>query len=520
MYAFAAWDRQSRNLFLVRDRVGEKPLYFGVFDRTLYFASELRAVELGIGSSLTIDRRAVAALLQLSYIPAPYSIYQGIRKLEPATILTVKRDEQSGVISYYQKRYWQLPPSGSRAARTLAAATDELEALLTNSVRQQMVADVPVGAFLSGGVDSSAVVGLMQHVSASPVHTFTVGFQDALFDESRFAREAAEFLGTTHTEIILSADEASLTLRQLPGAIDEPFADSSQLPTYLVSKVARRDVTVCLSGDGGDELFGGYPRYELGADLWRRMARVPFPVRRALGSTLQTIAPAGFDSVLHWLKLAGIGRNVSGHRLHRLARAIGARSIAELYTRLVSQWHTTEESVVLGSRDFFEFPFDSEGGLPNIGTIEHMRRADFAYYLPDDIMTKVDRASMAVSLETRAPLLDHRIVEFAFTLQEDLLIQDGITKRVLRALAERYVPPSVFDRPKAGFGIPVGEWLRGRLRPWAEAMLDQERLARQGLLDPVPIGKLWRQHLAGSRDRQAYLWPVLMLQAWMEARGR
>lgn len=520
MFAFALWDRQDRVLHLARDRFGEKPLYYGVFGSTVVFGSELKALVAFPGLSLEIDRNALSMLMQYGYIPSPCSIYSGIHKLEPGTTLSVQVGLDSQPRVRESQSYWSidridLPKRRTEyAARDDKSLIDELHALIKDSVRQQMVADVPLGAFLSGGVDSSAVVSLMQAQSSRPVRTFTIGFDDESYNEARYAKAVAAHLGTDHTELYVTGKDASSVIPRLPEIYDEPFADSSQIPTFLIADLTRKHVTVSLSGDGGDELFGGYPRYSLGDELWRRVKCLPRFARLSTAHILNAFSPESWDRFLRLAIPVRLRSTLSGHRLHRFSRLLDVSDFDTMYSYLVSQWQA-EDGVVLGASVGKSARRFGQAGSTEESYFNRMRRFDLRHYLPDDILTKVDRATMAVSLESRAPFLDYRLADFAWALPERVLSRNGESKWILRQVLDRYVPRPLIERPKAGFSIPLANWLRTELRDWAEDLLDNRRLLDQGYLNTKLVRQTWSEHLSGSHDRQAYLWNILMFQAWL-----
>ena len=496
MFALAVVDRSARTLALARDRFGEKPLYYGWSGSTFLFASETSALRAHPDFDPAVDRDAVAALLRHSYVPAPASIHRHAAKLPPGCLLEVELDAPAG--SARPEPYWSLrdvavagrsrPFAGSHEE-----AVDQLDAVLGAAVAESMVADVPLGAFLSGGVDSSLVVALMQRRATGPVRTYTVGFAEPEFDEADHARAVAAHLGTQHTELYVTPAEALAVIPELADIYDEPFADASQVPTALVARLARRDVTVALSGDGGDELFAGYTRYGTAARRWELSRRLPGPARSALSSLLA-------------------GR---GHRATRVSAMLAAARPEELHRMLLTHW-TAPDSVVLGAAEGPDAFTDPARSAPLTDVVDRLMHADAVQYLPDAVLVKLDRAAMATSLETRVPLLDPRVAELAWSLPAGLRQRDGRSKWVLRQLLHRYVPEELVDRPKKGFGVPVGTWLRGPLRPWAEDLLSADRLARQGLLAVDAVRAVWADHLAERRDAQHELWNVLMLQAWLE----
>jgi asparagine synthase (glutamine-hydrolysing) len=484
------------------------------------FGSELQALRAHSAFRSEIDRGSLKLLLRYNAIPAPYSIYQGISKLLPGSLLTVSLEQKEPV----HTTYW----SGAQVALAGKAnpfdggsdqAVDALEVLLKDAVSKQMMADVPLGAFLSGGVDSSTVVALMQAQSAQPVKTFTIGFQETGYNEAEHAKAVAQHLGTDHTELYLTAEQAMGVIPLLPSLYDEPFADSSQIPTFLVSQLAKQHVAVSLSGDAGDELFCGYNRYQLTSRLWNKLSVMPFPLRRFAAAASTQISPStwtriagAIDGLLpNTLKFSNVGE-----KIHKGAGVLASSSVDDLYRGLVSIWNDPS-SVVIDGVEPETMPTVAVPHLPGLEDAERMMVLDMLTYLPDDILTKVDRAAMGVSLETRVPFLDHRVVEFAWALPQELKLCDGQTKWVLRQVLNRYVPKSLIDRPKMGFGVPLDSWLRGPLRPWAEALLDESRLEREGYFHPAPIRLKWKQHLSGQRNWQHQLWGVLMFQVWLES---
>lgn len=522
MFAFAVWDRQTCTLTLARDRLGEKPLYYGWQDGTFLFGSELKALRAHPAFLNQIDRGALSLFLRSSYVPAPYSIYKGISKLPAGCLLTVslKRPEPELL------RYW----SGSDVATSGVAngvtgstgqAVDELEALLKDAVRQQMMADVPLGAFLSGGVDSSTVVALMQAQSSRPVKTFTIGFHETGYNEAEHAMLVARHLGTDHTELYVSADQAMAVIPRLPVMYDEPFADSSQIPTFLVSQLARQHVTVSLSGDAGDELFCGYNRYQLTHKLWSRLSRIPLPLRRLGAGALTSVSPDVWSRVGR--AAGGLLPRAArvaqlGDKVHKGAGVLASESADALYIGLVSHWHDPA-AVVINGREPPTLLSGHAPDLQGLDDVQRMMALDLLTYLPDDILAKVDRAAMAVSLETRVPFLDHRVVEMAWRLPLDMKLRDGQSKWILRQVLYRHVPQALIERPKVGFGIPIDSWLRGPLRQWAEELLDESRLKAEGYFHPAEIRQKWQEHLSGKRNWQHQLWNVLMFQAWLESQN-
>lgn len=526
MFAFAVWDRSTRVLTLGRDRLGEKPLYYGWqgigAESAFLFGSELKALKEHPVFNAHVDRNALALYMRHNNVPAPYSIYEGIRKLMPGTLLTVSLSSPEPQF----ETYW----SGAATAingvlhpyeGSPTSAVESLDILLKDAIGQQMTADVPLGAFLSGGVDSSTVVALMQAQSSRPVKTFSIGFNESDYDEAIYAKDVAHHLGTDHTELYVSPEQAMSVIPNLPVIYDEPFADSSQIPTFLVSEMARQHVAVSLSGDAGDELFSGYNRYQITANTWSRLGKLPKPVRVAIAAGILKVSPKKWDSVAKHTPLANNWAGI-GYKLHKAAGVMAATSANELYQGLVSQW-TRPEDIVLGAREPSTLLTGNKPELSGLNDVEQMMALDMLTYLPDDILTKVDRAAMAVSLETRVPFLDHRVVEFAWSLPLEYKLRredNGYkTKWALRQVLYRYVPKHLVERPKMGFGIPIDSWLRGPLRDWAENLLDESRLLREGYFNPTPIRQRWLEHLSGARDWQHSLWCVLMFQAWLEEHG-
>ena len=579
MFAIALWDTQSRTLHLARDRFGEKPLYYGwvstarTAEPAFVFGSELKALRAYPGFANPVSREALALYMRFTYVPAPYSIYQNIFKLEPGCMLSIDTDFSTNSIGNINPalpqvgklfeavhaptassaplrppavqgglrmhRWWSLASVVEAGAQNQISSEDEaletLEQRLKDSVRMQSLADVPLGAFLSGGVDSSCIVALMNAQASSPVKTFTVGFEEAGFDETPYARAVAKHLGTAHNELFVSAIEAQGVISDLPAMYDEPFADSSQIPTYLVCKAARQQVTVAISGDAGDELFGGYNRYFWGPRIWDRLAWMPYPARQVLGAAIQAVPTAGWDFLSRPVNaLLPASKNFVrvGDRFHKLAARLGGvQNLDELYNSLVSEWQDPAQLVKgAGSENDGEIDCNLREPAsmlsdpwPAAGAEQFQLRMmyrDTMTYLPDDILCKVDRAAMATSLETRVPFLDHRVAELAWRLPLNMKIRNGQGKWALRQILYKYVPKELIDRPKAGFSIPIGQWLRGPFKDWAEAMLDEKRLEVEGYFYPKPIREKWLQHLSGRYDHTASLWAVLMFQSWLDSTSR
>ncbi len=523
MFAFALWDRRERTLFLARDRLGEKPLYYGWSGGVFLFGSELKALRAHPAFTATINRDALTLLLRHNYIPAPYSIYQGIAKLPPAAFATLTwpalaRHADPAIESYWSFREVAEAGIAYPLPADETAAIGELDTLLRDAVARQMVADVPLGAFLSGGVDSSTIVALMQAQSSRPVKTFTIGFHEAGYNEAEYAHAVARHLGTDHTELYVTPQQAQAVIPRLPQLYDEPFADSSQIPTVLISQLARTQVTVSLSGDAGDELFGGYNRYFLAERIWNSLSRLPPSLRAGMARLLLSIPTPWLDRVLNTLRPVlpqSLRYPQPGDKLHKLAELFTLQNAEHLYRQLVSHWDQPETLVIGGQEPATALTDTGQwANLPDF--TQRMMYLDTLTYLPDDILVKVDRATMSVSLESRVPFLDHRVVEWAWRVPLNLKIRNGEGKWLLRQVLYRYVPKELIERPKQGFGVPIDHWLRGPLREWAEALLDESRLRQEGFFNPQPIRTKWTEHLVGTRNWQYYLWDVLMFQAWLE----
>ncbi|HEX8410852.1 MAG TPA: asparagine synthase (glutamine-hydrolyzing) [Thermoanaerobaculia bacterium] len=513
MFAFALWDQRERTLHLVRDRMGVKPMYYGFAGNTLLFGSELKALRRHPDFDATLDRNAVAAYLRYLYVPAPLSIYRGICKQTPGTIVTITPNRDVRTTTYWSAHEAAEKGAAHRFVGSAEDAADELDVLLRDAVAMRMVADVPLGVFLSGGIDSSLVTALMQAQATQPVKTFTIGFSEGGYNEAEFAASIAKHLGTAHTELYVTPQDAMDVIPRLPEMYDEPFADSSQIPTYLVSMMARRHVTVSLSGEGGDEVFGGYRRYFEGQRLLRTFGRVPSPLRRVLGRGINAVPSPTWDRVLKWRMPQ------AGTQMRKLARVLSSPNLDSLYDDLVTHWPA---GVVHDSA--IPAPVTSTVQNP----VERMMLLDQLTYLPDDILAKVDRASMAASLEAREPLLDHRVIELAWSLPLEMKVRGGTGKKILRDVLDRYVPRELIDRPKMGFKVPIDTWLTGPLRGWAEGLLEEKRLREQGLLDVAQVREAWESFgtvngapangaLASSRPPAGadQIWAVLMLQAWL-----
>lgn len=515
MFAFAVWDREERSLTLARDRLGEKPLFYGWQGGAFLFGSEIKALKAHPNFNTEINRGALSLMLRHNSIPAPHSIYKDIYKLEPGCLLTLTSQCSAPKV----RRYWSAIKVAQQGVRTpfngsILEALDHFEWLARNAIAQQMQADVPLGAFLSGGIDSSVVVALMQAQSSRPVKTFTIGFNETDYNEAAHAKEVAEYLGTEHTELYVTPKEAINVIPRLPFLYDEPFSDSSQISSFLVSQLAKQNVTVALSGDGGDELFCGYNRYHITAKLWNKVSRIPMGMRNLLAKGLTTIPPEKWDGLVKFIPGARCFTHF-GDKLHKGASVLAYSSIDEVYLRLRSDLDNPS-ALVIGGQEPPTLLSGNEPNLADLGPIERMMALDTVTYLADDILVKVDRAAMGVSLETRIPFLDHRMVEFAWRLPLSVKLHNGQSKWLLRQLLYRYIPRKIVERPKAGFGVPLHNWLRGPLYDWVEGLLDEYRLQQEGMFNPLSVHRLWDEHKTGKRNWTAILWSVLMFQSWME----
>ena len=523
MFSFALWDRRSKNLTLAKDRIGEKPLYYGFSGKSLVFASELKAILKFPNFSRIIDRNALSLYFQFGYIPAGYSIYKDISKLIPGTFITFSmKDIKYKIIPKYNQ-YWSFnqislnqfnkPFIGSETA-----AINKLEILLEKSIKSQLIGDVPIGAFLSGGIDSTTVVSLMQNLSSKPVQTFTVGFNEKIYDESFKAKNVSKYLGTIHNEIFLSSEEAKNIIPILPDIYDEPFSDVSQIPTYLISKLSSEKVKVCLSGDGGDELFCGYNRHLLIPKLWNILKRIPIPLRNFIAIFIRLIPQSTWDNFYYYFKIflpKYLQLNNPTLKFHKLSDIICSQTLFDIYLCLVSSWDSSSTisnhftNLILGKQ--FDFTNYSKHNP------EHqMMLLDSISYLPNDILVKVDRAAMYSSLETRMPMLDNKIIEFAWSIPLSMKIKNNQSKWILKELLNRYIPQNIIEGPKSGFSVPIAEWLRGPLKEWANELLDSKLIYSQKYLSPKIIRKKWHEHLSGNKDWSSQLWTILMFQAWAQ----
>lgn len=526
MFALALWNRSSSTLMLARDRFGEKPLYFGWQNGVFLFGSELKALKAHPAFGNEVSRDSLCLLLRHNCVPAPHSIYKGVHKLRPGHYLTLTPNALNLGESPEPVSYWRLQEPVDQGRSEIfvgsdAEAVDALEGVLGASVRRQMVADVPLGAFLSGGVDSSTIVALMQASASQPVKTFTIGSSSSQYDESMHARAVAQHLGTDHTELILQPEDGLDIIPDLPTMYCEPFGDSSQLPTFLVSKLASGHVKVALTGDGGDEVFGGYNRYLDARAVWSKVAKFPSPLRRFAAAGLRSVPPHTWDSLFDLSSKVLPNRlhlSAPGDKAHKLAGVLGTASETNFYRQLTSHWDDPT-SVVLGGAEPPTVITDRGQWPETSDFVEWMMAMDTLTYLTDDILVKVDRAAMAVSLESRVPMLDPSVVGLAWRMPLDKKVRAGEGKWLLRQLLYRHVPKILIERPKMGFGFPLDSWLRGPLREWAELLLNEERLRREGYFRPEIVRGMWLDHLGGKRNHQHQLWTILMFQAWLEEQG-
>jgi asparagine synthase (glutamine-hydrolysing) len=526
MFAFSLWDKQQRILHLARDRMGEKPLYYGMNNKVFFFGSQLKAFTQHPDWQAEINRDALGLFMQYGYIPAPYSIYKNIFKLPPGTFLSIPVNTSESIANNIPeaKQYWSyldsiVMSSDEEYRGDENGAMSELERILTRSITDQMVADVPLGAFLSGGIDSSLITALMQANSTTPVKTFSIGFKEKKYNEAQHASAVAKHLGTEHHELYLSPEDTLSMVPNIADVYDEPFADPSQIPTILLSQLARQHVTVSLSGDGGDELFCGYSRYFTDSRRWASINRLPYPARKVLSSLLLTTPYQVFNVLLYWTRLFRTPDGKKGSyasALIKLAEEMKFDHFGQFYDFRCSNWkHPTE--IVLNSQPTDSMTRDlSMNSLNFSEQCRYMMSFDTQQYLPDDILVKVDRAAMSTSLETRVPLLDHRVIEFSNSLPLSMKVRNGDFKWLLKKLLYKYVPQSLVDRPKMGFGVPIGSWLRGPLTEWSQSMLNETRLKDEGYLNSALVSKKWRDHLSGRHNHQGSLWHVLMFQAWLE----
>ena len=519
MFSFALWDVKNNSLTLARDRIGEKPLYYGFQNNTLLFGSDLKSLKQHPDFIGEISRKSIALLMRFGYVPAPHSIYNGISKLLPGSFIqfdVLSKDPQP-------EYYWNFKNliegnSLEKQNQVYEKAVKNLDIVLGDSVEQQMISDVPLGAFLSGGIDSSTIVALAQSRSSSKVNTFSIGYDDKLYNEAEHAKLVAKHLGTNHTELYIAPKDAVNVISELPKIYTEPFADPSQIPMYLVSKMTRNHVTVALSGDGGDELFSGYNRHIFTNQYWNAISKLPFSLKKLILYSIKSLSPNQWNKTLLPLQYLFPGKykhHNMGEKLYKASKTLGSQSVGDLYTSLISRWDNPEELVLgVGTSSTLHETSIDEFVLNN--DVNKIMAMDTITYLPDDILCKVDRASMFASLESRSPFLDHNVVEFAWGLPLDYKIKNGVGKSILRDVLYKYVPRELIDRPKMGFDIPIGSWLRGSLRNWANDLLEEKRLEQEGYFNVKLVRKIWCEHQSGLNNMEDKLWPVLMFQAWLE----
>lgn len=524
MFAIALWDRQEKLLTLARDRIGEKPLYWGWQGNNLYFSSELKALKANPHFQPKVDRDSITLLLRHNCIPAPYSIYEGIEKLLPGhyiqlALSDIYKSKQTTSLAYWS--FNSIVESGIKRPfeGSPDEAIDELQQTLAYSIDEQMLSDVPLGAFLSGGIDSSTIVALMQNQSSKPIKTFTIGFEDKGYNEAVHARAVAKHLGTEHTELYIQPKDALSVIPKLSSIYCEPFSDSSQIPTYLVSQLASQHVKVALSGDGGDELFGGYNRYLMAQDIWQQSRKFPKKARKLISHVLRTFPSKSWDAIFKNLTPVlpkPLRIRTPGDKMYKLAEVLTTDDKHEYYQKLTSHWQQPSDIVINGSEP--ATLITTASAWPETDNFQHsMMAMDAQTYMTDDILVKVDRAAMANSLETRVPMLDHRIIELAWKMPLNYKIRNGEGKWLLKQVLFRHVPKQLIERPKMGFAIPLHDWLRTSLNDWAESLLDESILRQQGYFDPEPIRKMWLEHLSGKYNHQNQLWDILMFQAWLES---
>ena len=514
MFAIALWNKNDKNLSLACDRIGEKPIYYGWVNNQFVFASELKAIKKFPEFKNSIDRSSLALFLRLNSIPAPYSIYKDIYKVEPGQIILL----EAGSKKVKKHNFWSVERvynygSMNQFSFSSSEAVNKLESVLSNAVSSQMQSDVPLGAFLSGGIDSSTVVALMQSFSNNKVNTFTIGFNAKGFDEAKHAALVAKHLGTNHFEKYVTESDALDVIPNLPDIYDEPFADSSQIPTYLVSKFAKQEVTVALSGDAGDELFGGYNRYVYGGKMFNKVIKAPIFIKKLMSKTIFSMTEEKWDSILGALtnrRFVNIG-----HKIYKVGNVLSSKSIRDLHFKLVSQINNPSDWLI-DAKEYKTLLNDNAERFEELNPVEQMMAYDLITYLPTDILTKVDRAAMSVSLETRVPFLDPEVITFSASLPMEFKIRNGVTKWALRQVLYKHVPKDLIERPKMGFGVPLSEWLRGPLKDWAESLLDEKRLHQEGFFNVEFVRNKWLEHLSGKRNWHHQLWNVLMFQAWLE----
>jgi asparagine synthase (glutamine-hydrolysing) len=515
MFAFALWDSKDCSLYLVRDRMGEKPLYYGWQGDSFVFGSELKSLKAHPAFKANLDKRSLDLYFRYNYIPAPYSIYKGISKLHPGSVLLLRQGEaRFDISSYWSIEDRIITSKLNPIVGDDVELADRLDCQLRKSIKQKMESDVPLGAFLSGGIDSSIVVGIMQSLSRGPVKTFTIGFEDAKFNEAEDAKMIAKHLGTSHHEFYISAQDVIDAVPLMSDIYDEPFSDASQIPTYLVSKLAKQEVTVSLSGDGGDELFCGYNRYHLTKRVWNKISKLPLIVRKYIATFLLFI-PVHMWNKLEVIPYIGDKYNNLGLKIHKGAKVLSSNSLMELYENLLSNWKISDK-ILLDEGGYFNKNLSPIENLGKLSDIEKMMLWDAQSYLPDDILVKLDRASMACSLEGRVPFLDHNLIEFSWKIPEEYKYKKGKGKWILRQVLYKYLPKEIVDRPKSGFTLPLADLLRADLKAWAEKLINTERLKSEGILDAEVVMRKWDEHQSMKSDWSNQLWSVLMFQLWLE----
>lgn len=512
MFAFAIWDRHDQVLVMVRDRMGIKPLYWTHNKGTLIFGSELKALTQHPKCPTTLNRNSIASYLRKAYINGPESIYQNVNKLLPGHILTIKKGRTPSIKQYWSLRDITLQAQSNQFSGSDKEATEQLENLLIDAISKRMIADVPLGTFLSGGIDSSTVTAIMQKQSAEPIKTFSIGFDDIKYNEANYAAEVSRHLGTQHTELYVTPQEALEVIPSLHTMYDEPFSDTSQIPTYIVSKMTRQHVTVALSGDGGDELFAGYTRY-IATHRYSKILNQPQALLNLEASLLESITPEIANRLAKLLPQR-LGALLSGRNIHRIPPFLRSGQLSSMYKRTRSRTEDPAELLISGD-ELLDPVWEQVNSMSFNDDFAMMQFIDMLDYLPGDILTKLDRASMAVSLEARVPLLDHRVVEFACTLPENMKYRNGEGKWLLKQVLGKYLPEKLINRPKMGFGIPIGNWMKGPLKDWAEDLLSEQSLLQTEVFKPYPIRKRWQEHKAGEMNWDHHLWDVLVMQDWL-----